>query len=57
MVPRVKVQRSEPARLYISLEGTEIDHRQDSKDVDFCLTKLDKKAYDRNETTANSVRR
>ena len=38
MVPQEKVQKSKPARLYISVEGTQTDNRQDSQDVDFSLT-------------------
>ena len=45
-----------PTRLDISIEGPEIDNGQDSQDIDFSVTKLDGKAYDRNETIANSVR-
>ena len=45
-----------PARLDISIEGPEIDNGQDSQDIDLSVTKLDGKAYDRNETIANSVR-
>ena len=56
VVPQEKVQKSELARLYISVKGTETDNRQDSQDINFSFTKLDRKAYDRNETIANSVR-
>ena len=44
-----------PTRLDISVEGPEIDNRQDSQDIDFSVTKLDGKAYDKNETIAKCV--
>ena len=56
MVPQEEGQKSEPTRLDISVEGPEIDNGQDSQDIDFSITKVGRKVYDRNETTANSVR-
>ena len=56
MVPQEEGQKSEPSRLDISVEGPEIDNGQDPQDIDFSITKLDGKAYDRNETISNSAR-
>ena len=56
MVPQEEGQKSEPTRLDISVEGPKIDNGQDSQDINFSITKVDGKAYDRNEKTANSVR-
>ena len=47
MVPREEWRSSEPARLEISIEGPEIGNEQDSQDIDFIITKLDGKAYDK----------
>ena len=56
IVPREEERKSEQTRIDISVERPEIDNGQDSQDIDFSVTKLDGKAYDRNETIANSVR-
>ena len=56
MVPREEGRKSEPTRLHISVKGPEIDNGHDSQDIDFTITKLDGKAYDRNDTVANNVR-
>ena len=42
--------------LDISVEGSEIDNGQDSQDINFSITKLDKNAYGRSERITNSVR-
>ena len=49
-------RKSEQARINISVERPEIDNVQDSHVIDFGITNLDGKAYDRNEAIANSVR-
>ena len=56
MVLREEGPKSEPTRLDISVEGPEVDNGQDLQDIDFSVTKLDGKAYYRNETIASSVR-
>ena len=56
MVPREEEWKSEPTRSDISVERPKTDNGQDSQDIDFSITKLDGKTYDRNETIANSVR-
>ena len=56
MAPREDEWKSEPTRLDISVERPKTDNGQDSQDIDFSITKLDGKTYDRNETIANSVR-
>ena len=58
MVPQEKGPKNAPTRLDISVQGPEIDNGQDSQDFNFSIKKLDgKKAYDRNKTVVNSVRR
>ena len=56
IVPREEERKSEQTRIDISVEIPEINNGQDSQDIDFSITKLDGKAYDRNKTIANSVR-
>ena len=56
IVPREEERKSEQTRIDISVERPEIDNGQDSHDIDFGITNLDGKAYDRNETIGNSVR-
>ena len=46
----------EPTKTDISVEGPEIDNGYDLQDMAFRTTKLDEKAFDRNETIINSVR-
>ena len=40
----------------MKVERWELDNRQDSKDIDFSITKLDGKAYDKNKIIINRVR-
>ena len=56
MVPWEEERKSKQARKDISVERPKIDNGQDSQDIDFGITKLDGKAYDRNGTIANNVR-
>ena len=56
IVPREEERKSEQTRIDISVERLEMVNGQDSQDIDFSITKLDGKAYDMNETIANSVR-
>ena len=56
MVAQEQGQKSKSTRLHISVEGPEIENGQDLQDIGFSITKLDGKAYDRNETIANSIR-
>ena len=56
MVPREEELKSEQTRIDISVEKPEINNGQDSQNIDFSITKLDGKAYDRNEIIVDSVR-
>ena len=56
MSPREEERKSGQPRIDISAERLETDNGQDSQDIDFSITTLDGKAYDRNGTIANSVK-
>ena len=56
MVPCKDRWKSGTTRLDTSIERLEIDNGQDSQNINFSITNLDKKAYNRNKTIANSVR-
>ena len=56
IVPREGEWNSEQRKIDISVERPEIDNGQYLQDIDFSITKWDGKAYDGNETIANSIR-
>ena len=56
MVPREEERNSEQRKIDISVKRPEIDNGQYLQDIDFSITKWDGKAYDGNETIANSIR-